>query len=219
MRMTGQHRDSAEPAAAGGATLGGPPPTEAGDGTGGGPMDGPRPPSLRDLFLGFARVGLCSFGGATAWSRRVIVEERRWLTERDFAEMLGLGQVLPGSNVTNPAVMVGDHFRGVPGAIAAVAGLLVPPLAVLVGIALLYSRFGEFASVRTAVAGMAAAAAGMIIGTALKMAQKLQPTRGAVLIGLLAFAAVGVARLPLPLVVLALAPLGNAIAWREEHAR
>jgi chromate transporter len=176
-------------------------------------------PSLWDLFLGFARIGLCSFGGATAWSRRVVVEERRWLTEREFAEMLGLGQVLPGSNVTNAAVMVGDHFRGVPGATAAVAGLLMPPLAVLVGIALLYTRFGEVAAVRTAVAGMAAAAAGMIIGTALKMAQKLQPTRGALFIGLLAFAAVGIARLPLPLVVLALAPLGVAVAWREEHAR
>ena len=69
-------------------------------------------PGRLELFLGYLKIGLLGFGGVAAWARHVIVEERRWLTEREYAEVLGLGQVLPGPNVGNAAVMIGRRFHG-----------------------------------------------------------------------------------------------------------
>ncbi|NPB56759.1 chromate transporter, partial [Shigella sonnei] len=76
-------------------------------------------PGPRDILLGFARIGLLGFGGVAAWSRHVIVEERRWLSEREYAEMAGLAQVLPGPNVGTAAIFIGRHFAGWRGAVAA----------------------------------------------------------------------------------------------------
>ena len=72
--------------------------------------------------------------GVAAWARRVIVEERRWLTEREYAEVLGLGQVLPGPNVGNAAVMIGRRFHGLPGALLATAGIYCAPLLILIAL-------------------------------------------------------------------------------------
>src|SRR5688572_21162389 len=78
-------------------------------------------PSRSDLFTGYLKIGLFGFGGVAAWARRVIVEERRWMSERDYAEILGLGQVLPGPNVGNAAVMIGRRFHGLAGALLTTA--------------------------------------------------------------------------------------------------
>ena len=89
------------------------------------------PPGPRAIFLGFARIGLLGFGGVAAWARHVIVEERRWLTEREYAETAGLAQVLPGPNVGTAGIFIGRHFAGWRGAVAATAGLYVGPLVIL----------------------------------------------------------------------------------------
>ena len=57
-----------------------------------------------DIFLVYGKIGLIGFGGINAWARRVLVEEKRWLTDQEYAETLGLGQVLPGPNATNAAI-------------------------------------------------------------------------------------------------------------------
>ena len=172
-------------------------------------------PTRRALFLGYLRIGLFGFGGVAAWARRVIVEERHWLTEREYAEVLGLGQVLPGPNVGNAAVMIGRRFHGLPGALLATGGIYCAPLIILVGLCLLYDRYGQLPNVAPAMAGIAAAAAGMVIGTAFKMVGKLKLAPEA--IGILILAAIAAAwlRLSLPLIVLALAPLSIAASlWR-----
>jgi len=131
--------------------------------------------SRRLLFLTFLKIGVCGFGGVAPWARRVIVEERQWLCEQDYAELLGVCSALPGANTVNIAVILGDRYNGVLGSISAVAGLLLMPLLILVGIAALYERFAINVDVSNAVAGAAAATAGLVLGTGLKMIRNLNP--------------------------------------------
>jgi chromate transporter len=175
-----------------------------------------------ELFLGYLKIGLLGFGGIAPWARHVIVEERRWLSETEYAAILGVGQVLPGPNTMNSAVMIGDRFQGPLGAFLALFGLMAMPLVILIGIASAYARFAAVPQVEAALAGAAAGAAGVVIGTALKMAGKLKPTPLAILFGLLAFAAVGVLQFSLVRVVVVLVPLsvaGMALerAWAERR--
>ena len=175
----------------------------------------PRPtPTRLALFLAFLQAGVSGFGGANAWMRRVLVEERRWLTEQEYAEYLGLGQILPGPNALNAAVVIGERWHGSAGAGLALAGILGGPLVLLLGIAGLYSRFGHAPVVAAAIDGVGAAAAGMMIGTALKMGTRLRPGLALTAVGAAAFVGVGLLRLPLLLVVLALAPVGIFAAAR-----
>lgn len=169
--------------------------------------------SRTQLFLGFLKIGMLGFGGVAPWARHVIVIERRWLTDKEYAALLGIGQVLPGPNTMNAAIMIGDRFRGAIGALVAVLGMMAMPLVILVTLASLYASFGQMPDVQAAIAAAASAAAGLVIGTAIKMAVKLKPTRLALLFGSVAFVAIGLLRLPLlptVIVLMALSILGAA---------
>jgi chromate transporter len=159
-----------------------------------------------DLFLGFLSLGLLGFGGIAPWARHIIVERRRWLSEPDYAAFVGMGQVLPGSNTINASVLIGQRFHGAVGAMIAVSGLMTMPLVVVVLLALLYERFAAVPDVRACLTGASAAAAGMVIGTALKMAWRLRLTPVAVGFGSAAFAAAGVFTLPLLPTIVVLVP-------------
>lgn len=171
-------------------------------------------PGLTDLFLGFMRVGCLSFGGAQAFARRVIVEERGWLSEQDYAELLALAQVLPGPNVGNFAVMFGRRVAGLRGAAACLGGFFGMPLVLMVAMVGLYTRFGQEPVVGAVMKGVAAAAAGMVLGTALRMASRLRPPPEALaLAGAVLVAAA--AKVPLPVIVLVAGPVGVAAALRR----
>ena len=170
-------------------------------------------PTTAQLFLTYLRIGLIGFGGVNAWARRTLVEEKRWLTEQEYAEVLGLGQVLPGPNALNVAIQLGERFRGAAGALAATLGLFGGPMVVLVGMAMLHDAYGEIPIVKAVLAGTAAAAAGMILGTALRMATRLKPSLPILLVGIAALIGGAVLRLPLPYIVLGLAPFGIGAAW------
>ena len=116
---------------------------------------GVAPPTVGALFRGFLALGLMGFGGVLPLARRMLVEERRWLGAGEFADLLGLCQFLPGGNVINLSVAVGLRFRGVPGALAALAGLLAAPSVVVVLLGTVYDRFAEDPAVRHAFAGLA----------------------------------------------------------------
>lgn len=167
------------------------------------------------LFLGFLKIGLLGFGGVAPWARHVIVQDRRWLSEAEYAALIGVGQVLPGANTVNAAVMIGDRFAGALGALAAVTGLMVMPLAILIALAQVYAAFASVPLVQAALAGSAAAAAGLVVGTGLKMAWRLKPTPGAVAAGILALGAVALLHWPLVVVILVLGPLSVGIAALE----
>lgn len=168
---------------------------------------------VKDLFLAFLKIGLLGFGGVAPVARHVLVEERAWLTEKEYASLLGIGQVLPGANTINATAMIGDRFQGLPGVMAAIAGLMIMPIAILIGLALLYERFAQLTQVRAAMSGSAAAAAGLIMGTAIKMASRIELSQVAVVFGLLAFGAVGLLHFSLIAAVLVLAPLSIAAAF------
>jgi chromate transporter len=171
-----------------------------------------------ELFLGFLKIGLLGFGGVAPWARHVIVEERHWLTDAEYAAVLGVGQVLPGPNTVNAAVMIGDRFQGPVGACLSLLGMMAMPLAILVALTSIYGQVAGVPAVQAALAGAAAGAAGLVVGTALKMARRIRPTPRAVLFGGLAFVAVGLLHLSLALAVLVLGPLSiAAAAWERRQ--
>src|SRR5688572_10884159 len=171
-------------------------------------------PTRLGLFLTFLKIGVVGFGGVGPWARRIIVEERGWLDEREYADVLTLCGVLPGPNVGNVSVFVGDRFHGVVGSCLALTGLMTGPLAIMLALGYLYGWLGAVPAIDGAIGGVAAAAAGLFIGTGLKMAQRLKLSAPEVCILVVAFVAIGLLRWPLVPVVLTLAPIGIVLAWR-----
>jgi chromate transporter len=172
------------------------------------------------LFLAFMKVALSGFGAALPWARRMIVEQKRWMTAQEFNESFALSQFLPGPNVVNFSVVFGARFAGVPGALAAFLGLMVPPVVLVLILGVLYARFGEMAALSRILSGVVCAAIGLLIATVAKMAKPLF-TRGwdfAPLIAIAAIVGVAILRWPLPYVFLGLAPVSIALAWFRKAA-
>src|SRR5882724_224699 len=160
------------------------------------------PPSISELFRAFFRMALHGFGGVLPWARRAIVEDKRWMTAHEFNEAFAVAQFLPGANVLNLAVIFGARMHGAAGAVAALAGLLIPPVAIVLTLGALYARFGDVAALQRVIAGVAAAAVGMIGGAVIKMMLPLaREGVPALAVAAAAFAAVGILRYPLPLVL------------------
>jgi chromate transporter len=171
--------------------------------------------SVLTLFLTFSRITLSGFGGMPFWTRRALVERQRWLTEREFVELMAIGQLLPGPGTLNLAVMVGQRFAGWGGAIAAVAGLLGWPALLVCALGMLYQRYGALPVVHHALTGMSAVGAGLLLASGVRMATVLQWQWRPWLFAGLAFAGVGLLRWPLIGVMGALAPFAIAAAWKE----
>jgi chromate transporter len=172
-------------------------------------------PGMRELFLAFAGVSVMGFGGVMPWARRMLVEQRNWLNPLEFNEAYSLSQFLPGGNILNLAVVIGQRFRGAAGALVAVAGLLAGPVVIVSLVGLLYLRYGDSEAVHGALAGVAAGAAGLILSMAAKMAEPLLRARAVppLALALAVFVAIGLAELSLALVLAVLVPVSVALAW------
>ncbi|RPH41281.1 MAG: chromate transporter [Burkholderiales bacterium] len=190
---------------------GAPPPAAAGE--------RPRPASLTELFLVFSALALRGFGGVLPWAQRVLVDDRRWLTREEFVEMLAFGQLLPGPNVCNVALMVGDRWFGWRGALAALGGMLAAPCVVVLALAVLYGQMADDPVARRALVGMGAVAGGMILGTALRLATTQRGRWPWLAVGALAFAAVALLRIKLAWVVLGIGPAAVVAAWYANRRR
>src|SRR5664279_5027684 len=92
-------------------------------------------PTRGQLFTGFFKTGLSGFGGVLPHARRMLVDDRRWLTDPQFTELLSLGQTLPGPNVLNMAVVIGARFHGWRGSMIAAFGLMTAPLVIVLSLA------------------------------------------------------------------------------------
>jgi chromate transporter len=181
-------------------------------------MIGKGPESPKALFFAFNRLALQGFGGVLAIAQVELVERRRWLTKDEFLELLSVAQVLPGPNVVNLALMLGDRHCGPRGAAAALAGLLAVPLVIVLGLAALYAQFAQWPAVAGALRGMGLVAAGLVIATALKLLGTLKrnPMGLAACLGFgaLTFGAVALLRWPLVGVIVVVGSLAIACAWR-----
>ncbi len=166
-----------------------------------------------DLFVGFLQIGLYGFGGLAAISRHIIVEKRKWASEHDYAALFGICQALPGGNVINVATILGDRFCGLTGSIAAVVGLFAAPLVLLVLLATGYDQISDLPDVKVGAAAAAAAASGLVIGTAIKMMRALKFTARALGFVVLAFVCVAIIRFPLVPTLVALLPLSFAVTY------
>lgn len=171
-------------------------------------------PTVATLFRGFFEVGILGFGGVLPLARRMVVEQRGWMDGPAFTDLLSLCQFLPGGNVINLSVAVGLRFQGIPGAVAALFGLLAAPMAVSIALVSVYERYQAVPAVRTLFLGLGAAAAGLILSLALKLARPLLVTPWLAGVAALCFVAVALLRLPLLPTMLVLSPAGMFLAWR-----
>jgi chromate transporter len=176
-----------------------------------------QPSSKKDLFVTFTLLALQGFGGVLAVAQRVLCEQKRWLSRDQFVEILSLAQILPGPNVCNVALMIGDRFFGWRGAFAALAGMMALPLVIVLLLTALYAHYAMNPTVAGALRGMGAVSAGLIIGTGFKLVGALRsnPMHVPVCAGFLimAFVAVALLRWPLVWVLLALGLAACTIAW------
>jgi chromate transporter len=175
----------------------------------------PEPRGPLEIFLTFARIGASSFGGLNFWLRRVLIQEKGWITDAEYLEGLALGQIIPGPNAYNLSVMLGYRFGGARGALGAAAGLLAAPLAVMLVLGFLYQRYGGLPVLQRALSGMIAVAAGLLLANALSLAAAMPRRVRPWLFLALGFAGVGVMRWPLLYVMGALTPFAIAAVWRK----
>jgi len=189
--------------------------TAPGDAAGEPPAE--RPASAGDLFFTFNRLALQGFGGVLAVAQRELVERKRWLSRVQFVEMLAMAQVLPGPNVVNLALMLGDRFFGLRGAVAAVGGMLVVPLFIVMALTAAYAEFSRLAVVSGALRGMGAVAAGLIIATAIRLMSTLRSSSlgplPAAAFAVLTFVTIAWLRWPLVWVVAGLGSIAVGAAW------
>ena len=166
------------------------------------------------MFLGFLTVGLYGFGGVLPWARRMVVDQRRWMTAAEFTDLLGLCQFLPGGNILNLVIAVGARYHGAPGAAIAFAGLMAAPMAIVLLLGEVYGRFGGLPAVHAGFDGLAAAASALVLATALKIAAPLRKRPLGMAIAAVTFVAIALLRLPLPAVMAVVAPVSILLAYR-----
>ena len=171
--------------------------------------------ALSALFRAFLKVSLCGFGGGLVWARRVVVEQRRWMDEQEFAETLTLCQLMPGPNIVGITVCVGAKLRGAIGAISAVAGFILVPWMVGLSLGGVVLHFAQHTVLQNILGGLSAAAAGLLIGTGLRLLVPHRSRRMALLLAGLAFVGMAFTRLPLVVVLIGLAPLSILVTALE----
>jgi len=174
------------------------------------------PPSISALFLGFLSAGLCGFGGVLPWARRMVVEQRRWLTPAEFTDMLALCQFLPGPNIINVSVALGLRFRGVAGSVACFVGLMAAPMAIVILLGVFFAHFRDVPAVRHGFAGLAAGASALVLATALKIAAPLRHRVDGIVVAVVTLVAIAFLRFPMLPVLLVVAPLAIAFAWYRQ---
>ncbi len=188
-------------------------------------MQTPRPASVRALFWAFSSLALQGFGGVLAVVQRELVEKKQWLTPDEFLENWAVAQIMPGANVVNLALIVGDRYFGWRGALAALAGMLTLPLVVVLALTVALSGVADQPAVQGALRGMGAVSAGLIAGTGLKLIAALKGNAMGVLVcavlAALTFIAIALLRIPLVWVLLGLGLPAMAWAYHQllEQAR
>ncbi len=157
-----------------------------------------------DLFLTFAKVGVCTFGGGYAMLpilQREVVEKKGWATEEELTDYFAVGQCTPGIIAVNTATFIGYKYKHILGGVTATLGLVFPSLVIITAIAAFLSNFAEIPVVQHALAGINAAVVALIAASVLKLGRSTLKNGAAVAIFLC---------------VLALAAAGNFVSFGAE---
>jgi len=179
-------------------------------------MAEPQPGKLThwEMFTGFFQAGIIGFGGVLPVARRLIVDQRQWMTQEQFNELFSLCQFMPGANIVNFACAFGARNRGLSGAAAALFGLMAAPVCIVIILSDVYARWGALPVARHGLTGLAASAAGLVLGTALKISVPILASQRNLLVAAGVFAAVMLLHLSLPLTMLIVLPISIFLAWR-----
>lgn len=176
-----------------------------------------RPRTLAELYWAFTLLALQGFGGVLAVVQRELVEKKRWLTAEEFVEDWAVAQIMPGPNVVNLSVMLGDRYFGWRGALASLAGMLSMPLVLVILLAAFLENAADTAAGQGALRGLGAVAAGLIAATGLKLMPALRSNpmgqRQALGVTALTFALIALARVPLAWVLLGVGAPACGLAW------
>lgn len=179
--------------------------------------------SLGAIFLLFFQIGIMSFGGGlSAWIYRDVVEQKRWLKATDLLSGLALGQVLPGINVANLSIYIGQRLRGISGAATALLGVISGPFFIIIGLAAIYVRIQMVPWAHNFLCGVATAAVGLVLSVGVKSIRHTMRGIGSFVILTLIIITVGILRWPMVPVVLCATPVSVALAWQSKggaHAR
>ncbi len=168
----------------------------------------------------FNVVSLASFGGGlTAFARQKLVDDRKWLTDDDFLQALAICQILPGPNTINLAVFIGSRLRGLRGAVAAFLGLLTIPIIIVLIAGGLYFDNHTVPQVKAVLNGLAAAAAGMAFGLALKLGVKHVKDPVFMAFAIVTFVTVGLMRFSMIPVTLTMVPFAIWVFSRLDRVR
>ena len=179
----------------------------------------PKPHSPSDLFWSFTKIALQGFGGVLAIIQRELVDKKQWLTVDEFVEDWAVAQILPGPNVVNLSLMLGDRYFGTRGALAALAGMLTFPLLAILVIAVVFTGIADSPVAQGALKGMGAVAAGLIAAVGVKLVKALQSNVMGVgvciALAAMTFIAIAILRIPLAWVLLSLGVLATGWAYRQ----
>lgn len=163
--------------------------------------------------MAFSSVGLSGFGGVLPFARRMLVDQRQWMTAEEFNALLGLCQFLPGPNVVNLAVVVGKRYRGALGAIIAPLGLLAGPIVIVLLLAMLYDRYGSLPLAQGMLRGIAAVGCGLLFAMAWRMGLAIKGKFAFLPFTALVVVAIAWLRWPMPWVMLAGLVLSGGLAY------
>lgn len=144
-----------------------------------------------DLFLTFARVGVCTFGGGYAMLpilQREVVEKKGWATDEELTDYYAIGQCTPGIIAVNTATFIGHKFKGVPGGVMATLGVVFPSIVIITLIAVCLSNFAEIPVVQHALAGVNACVVALIASSVVKLGKSAMKNPAAWIIFLVVLA-------------------------------
>jgi chromate transporter len=173
--------------------------------------------SLGALFVAFLKVSLYGIGGGggLVWAHRIAVDQQRWITEEDFADIVSLCQFMPGPNIVGIAVCIGTRLRGGIGALAAAGDFLIIPGAIGFAVGMLYLQHARHPVIQNILGGLAATGAGLMIATGIRLLMPHRRRPAALLFAALAFGLMAFGKLPLLVILFGLVPLGIAVAAIE----
>jgi chromate transporter len=181
-------------------------------------------PSFGEAARFWIRLGFISFGGPAgqiAILHREVVEQRRWLDERRFADALNFCMLLPGPEALQLAIYLGWKLHGVRGGLVAGLGFILPAIVLLLGLSWVYARHGSVPALQGVLLGLKAAVIALVLQAIFRIGRRALATPVHLALAVFAFAALQFGHVPFPLVLLVAASVGIALTWHAstpQHA-